>query len=467
MGNANTFCECNNIRDGIESNLGWTKELNNYLCPFGKNINSNKRDESSFNMQNKQDRLSKDEERILYILQKNAAIHINNAVRQFLQNKHRNSNNYNNIGMIKNNKNKRISKEQIEEEITTANLKNNLSENKQSIYNDNEKIRFRNNYNNHNNNNNNNEFDLSNNNVSNYDKESENVTELTKSPRLRQMSGLLGKSISYVGGELNNQKDGFGIQIWNNEAKYKGFYKNGKANGLGMLVTGNDQYLGEFENDGASGYGCYSKGDKLKYEGYWKNDSQETYGIEIWKDGSQYMGEYHKAKKHGVGVYTWSDGSVYEGEWNNNALEGYGIYYLKNGRVYLGQWKNNNKEGFGQYISEDKKYIGYYANDKKEGFGIYYRKGNNDAYMGFWKAGNQFGFGKYMNKRRNKYGKWRDNKNVDWFENEEEGVSYLEENGLSPYKVFFDYTLEDIINYCEDGTYFENLLKPCNIVLDN
>ena len=59
--------------------------------------------------------------------------------------------------------------------------------------------------------------------------------------------------------------------------------------------------------------------------------------------------------------------------------------------------------------------------------------------MGFQKAGNQFGFEKYMNKRINKYGKWRDNKNVDWFENEDEGVSYLEENVMSSYKLFFDY----------------------------
>ena len=101
------------------------------------------------------------------------------------------------------------------------------------------------------------------------------------------------------GGKLNNQKDSFSIQIWNNEAKYKGYYKNEKGNNLGMLVTGIDQYLEEFENDGVSGYSCYNKGNKLKYEGYCKNDSQETYKIEIWKDGNKYMAEYYKEKKIG------------------------------------------------------------------------------------------------------------------------------------------------------------------------
>ena len=91
----------------------------------------------------------------------------------------------------------------------------------------------------------------------------------------------------YTGGGNKDQKEGFGINIWNDEAKYMGYYKNNKAEGYGKFMAGNDIYRGEFKDDAASGYGIFNN-EVLTYEGFWVKDLQEKYGIENWKDGSIY-----------------------------------------------------------------------------------------------------------------------------------------------------------------------------------
>ena len=49
----------------------------------------------------------------------------------------------------------------------------------------------------------------------------------------------------YTGGGSKKQKEGFGINIWNDAAKYIGYYKNKKAEGYGKFTAGNDTYQGE------------------------------------------------------------------------------------------------------------------------------------------------------------------------------------------------------------------------------
>lgn len=265
--------------------------------------------------------------------------------------------------------------------------------------------------------------------------------------KLKQTRTMNNSIVSYQGGRKDGAKEGFGIQTWQGGAKYTGFWKNDKAEGIGIFLASGDKYEGEFSQDGACGYGLYTHSNGAIYEGYWIDDAQETIGIETWKDNSIYMGEYYKGKKHGIGTYIWPDKSKYEGEWYDNTLKGYGIYYFTNNRVYLGQWKNNMKDGFGEFIWSDKRYLGSYSKDKKEGFGIYYWEKLNKAFMGFWKGGKQDGFGKYMTKSKMKYGIWGEENKIKWLDDEDQAMKLLDDKGLTNYKKLFSFTLDDINNY--------------------
>ena len=53
-------------------------------------------------------------------------------------------------------------------------------------------------------------------------------------------------------GEFNEkkQREGKGIQIWNDGSKYEGYWKNDKANGWGRLIHSyGDVYEGEWFED--------------------------------------------------------------------------------------------------------------------------------------------------------------------------------------------------------------------------
>ena len=272
----------------------------------------------------------------------------------------------------------------------------------------------------------------------------------------------IGNTIYYIGQKMNNQKNGFGIKIMADEAKYIGYFKNNKSEGFGKFITNSDSYFGEFSNDQANGFGIYNHKNETIYIGYWKNDLRENYGMEKWKDNASYSGEFNLGEKNGTGVYIFSDGSRYEGEWKDNKLDGYGIYYYPEKRIYIGEWKNSIKEGFGEFIWKDKIYIGFYSNDKKNGFGIYYWRNMNKAFMGFWKNGKQYGLGKMINKEKIIYGFWIDDKLENSYKDENEAFSELKKQKLNGYKHIFLFNLEDIINYCKYDGIWDNLLEYCN-----
>jgi len=299
-------------------------------------------------------------------------------------------------------------------------------------------------------------LNINNHNKKKYSKNIGNISDRFK-------NSLTSVKTFYRGGGNKDQKEGFGINIWNDEAKYIGYYKNNKAEGYGKFMAGNDIYKGEFKDDAASGYGIFNN-EVLTYEGLWVKDLQEKYGIENWKDGSIYKGEYFEGKKKGIGIYTWPDGTRYEGMWENNTFNGYGIFYFSGDRYYFGEWKNKKKHGFGEFIWPEKKYVGFFSNDKKEGFGIIIWNDKKKAQIGFWKGGNQIGFGKFMHyKKKDYYGIWKGNKTVDWFKNGKDGMEYLEKNGMEKYKNIFGYNLEQIYDFCYDKDDIENILNEQNI----
>jgi hypothetical protein len=71
----------------------------------------------------------------------------------------------------------------------------------------------------------------------------------------------------------DGMRQGPGIQVWPDGAKYEGEWKLNKANGKGKFWHADgDVYEGDWEDDKANGYGVYIHVNGARYEGYWKHD---------------------------------------------------------------------------------------------------------------------------------------------------------------------------------------------------
>jgi hypothetical protein len=89
--------------------------------------------------------------------------------------------------------------------------------------------------------------------------------------------------------------------------KYQGDVKNGKPDGLGVLI-----------------YPFWGK-----YVGEWKNGEQNGQGIETLYDGRKYEGEYKYGNRNGQGISTFPNGMKKIGKWKNGIFSK-GIIYNKN-----------------------------------------------------------------------------------------------------------------------------------------
>lgn len=231
--------------------------------------------------------------------------------------------------------------------------------------------------------------------------------------------------------EITNQRYGRGIQIWLNNTRYEGYWKNDKANIRGKLTYANgDIYEGEWVDDKAEGYGVYTHRDGIIYEGYWKNNKQDGRGIEKCPDGTLYEGDYKNGKKCGNGIFKGKNGSVYEGEFVDNCFYGKGIYTWSDKRQYTGMWKNNKMNGEGLFTWADgRKYQGNYQNDKKEGFGEFVWS-DGRIYRGFWKNGKQHGKGEFYQPKTKKWKKgiWEDGKRTIWINSKDINDEGYDEN---------------------------------------
>ena len=74
-------------------------------------------------------------------------------------------------------------------------------------------------------------------------------------------------------------RHGPGVQVWPDNAKYEGEWRENKANGRGKFWHADgDIYEGEWEDDKANGFGIYIHVNGAQYEGYWKNNLKHGEG---------------------------------------------------------------------------------------------------------------------------------------------------------------------------------------------
>ncbi len=108
--------------------------------------------------------------------------------------------------------------------------------------------------------------------------------------------------------------------------------------------------------------------------------------------------------------------------------------------------------GFGEltWKGEGRKYYGFFLNDKRQGFGIYMWKNPFKIFIGFWEKGKQNGVAKYMDKKKIKFGLWKNGKLIKWFKNNVEAYQIIESE-FSNYVLFFEKSFFEIKNeFIED-----------------
>ena len=451
MGNmdSETFCNCDANDSKCETNFKNNQNQNNdnLLCPFintiiyqNFNIDNAKKNENVINKRNSKFNFNDYEMNFEY--------HSSNSIKLKNDNKTKlpNKGIFNLNPVIKTNTNNNDSFNYNNENEYDINDKKNENEDNKIISLDNEK-------------------------------ETENNKNSNLNILRNTNSGLKKSNTNNTNTEKTNKdkskrtpKNGLDIQVWGKNFYYVGYFKDGMADGIGKLITGNSKYFGEYKNDQSNGFGIYHNNiNETVYEGYWLNDVQNGCGIEKWSDSSIFIGEYLNGFKSGIGLYIWPDGSRYEGEFKNNKFEGFGMFFYNKKKLYLGEWKNNTKDGYGEYLVDDRLYVGFFSNDQKNGFGMCYWKNKNKIFIGFWKKNKIKGFGKIFKENKMKYGIWGEdnentiqsgNKKVDFF-NDKEAENYMNNNkDVKNYKKFFEYNKEDIISYYSEF-YEQNFISPC------
>ena len=240
----------------------------------------------------------------------------------------------------------------------------------------------------------------------------------------------------YIGSKLNDNRYGFGMQIFYNKLTHEKslyfglFFKNERYKYCKFKnLTYKIEYNGEINGKYAQGFGILKNyNNNLIYYGNFNKNLRDEIGYEIYNDKSVYKGEFKRGKKNGIGTYKWLDGSVYEGEWVDNNLEGIGMYTFKDKSCYKGFWKNSKMEGFGEFCFPNiKSYFGYFENDRKNGFGIVFWHNEKKMFVGFWEENKQNGLGKYIKNDKEIIGRWKDGKKYKIYKNFEEVLEEINE----------------------------------------
>ena len=136
----------------------------------------------------------------------------------------------------------------------------------------------------------------------------------------------------YLWGEYPDYKwMGFGDKETN--PKYQGQVKDGKPNGLGIIISPDGwKYVGSWKNGDENGQGTFTGSNGEKYVGSWKDGYFHGQGTMTYLDGTKYVGGWKDGKEHGQGTLTFPDGGKYVGEFKDEEMWT-GKFYDNNGNI--------------------------------------------------------------------------------------------------------------------------------------
>lgn len=137
----------------------------------------------------------------------------------------------------------------------------------------------------------------------------------------------LGMYFSPKGDKYGDDPENFEGKIFNGE------YKNGKLNGIGMIISTlpnkEMEYVGELKNSFIEGFGSMTFIDGSEYVGFFKKEVLEGEGILIYSDQSKakskkkklvYFGNFKNGKKSGKGTLIIENENIIRGVWKEGKL---------------------------------------------------------------------------------------------------------------------------------------------------
>jgi len=248
----------------------------------------------------------------------------------------------------------------------------------------------------------------------------------------------LGEGVVKYGGEWDRygQKDGVGVQSWDDGTMYAGEWKKNKPHGSGReKYPDGSGYLGQFKEGRRHGMGRYLTPHGLSYLGDWRNGIRHGQGLEAlersgvveWKalveydeDQMEHIEAYHprKAKNwldrvdvairdaartagkaYPAASIQYEPGNadqakIYVGGQYDRVRMGSGIMMWEDGRKYIGEWLDDYMDGYGiETYPDGSVYTGEFRNSRRHGSGRYTNMKLGRIYTGDWFKGLRHGKG--------------------------------------------------------------------------
>ncbi len=166
---------------------------------------------------------------------------------------------------------------------------------------------------------------------------------------------LYGVEVKKCAGSIGN-KNICVDKIKTRDEIYAGEIYNNNKQGFGVLLNNdNEFFLGYFDNNKKSGVGKFEFYDGSKYIGNFKNDIPYGYGVFFHLNGDRYVGEFDGWKRNGVGAYIYSSGIIAkQGIWENDRL-------VKKNKIDI-EILSSIEAAFIEEISKNDNKINFYKN---------------------------------------------------------------------------------------------------------
>lgn len=135
------------------------------------------------------------------------------------------------------------------------------------------------------------------------------VTELLSQMKVQLEKPLNLEKLEYFQGNIvNNQKNGFGVEITKDGQKYSGMFKNNLRNGFGKLETKEFEFQGEFKN-----------GEFDSKKGFYREFTVNK-SLDLW-ESVKYVGETKTDKPHGKGTLIFENGIKIDTQFIDGKIE--------------------------------------------------------------------------------------------------------------------------------------------------
>lgn len=203
--------------------------------------------------------------------------------------------------------------------------------------------------------------------------------------------------VEFTGRFKNGKLNGVGVMVFPDGRRYKGDFRDGVMEGNGIMEHPSGAvYEGQFKRNKRHGMGVMTFADGFKYKGHFREGKSDGRGSLYFPDGATYHGQFENGRFNGHGELTFPDGAWYKGQFKDDRRHGPGVMTLPNGFKYDGQFVNNRPEGHGELTYPGgASYTGRLKAGKCHGYGrlIY---GNGLRYEGYFKEGRYHGNGRLI-----------------------------------------------------------------------